>query len=255
MSGHLRTIAPAVVALFAAGCGEVLTTGLPPVGVPQPLAYVVQEKRAGPISIIFPGRSAPTDDVTLGIRETAHRVAERAGGSVGLFSWKVYTQARRWAAREAGLRRASGERVRIALVGHSWGGPTATRFAEEALADGLVDEVSILVTIDAIDKGYGKNGFEWTIAALSLEWLLGHRWPAMAFRGGPLVDGKRVRRHVNYYQIDSPMLHADAIPTATENHEVWFSHGGELGHGNLDNFLIDTVAEDVRRSFLQGRAP
>ena len=145
--------------------------------------------------------------------------------------------------------------MRIALVGHSWGGPTATRFANEALAEGLVDEVSILVTIDAIDKGYVKNTLEWWAAALSLEWLLGHRWPAMAFRGGPLVDGERVRRHVNYFQLDSPLLHAAAIPTASENHEVWFSHGAELGHGNLDNFLIDIVAEDVRRSFLRGGAP
>ncbi len=257
MIGHSRIVTPAGLALaaaLAAGCGEVVTVGLPPVGIPQPLAYVVQQKRTGPISIIFPGRSAPTDDVTLGIRETAHRVAERAGGSVGLFSWKVYTQARRWAAREAGLRRAAGERVRIALVGHSWGGPTATRFAEEALADGIVDEVSILVTLDAIDKGYGKNIVEWWLALIP-EAVFCVRWPMLAFTGGPLVDGTRVRRHVNYYQLDSPMLHAAATPSATENHEVWFSHGAELGHGNLDNFLIDIVAEDVRRSFLPGGTP
>lgn len=243
-----------MLAIVLAGCGEVITTGLPPLGVPQPLAYVVQEKRSGPISIIFPGRSAPTDDVTLGIRETALRVAERAGGSVGLFSWKVYGQAMRWARKEAFIRRASGERVRLALVGHSWGGPTATRFAEEALAEGVVDEVSILVTLDAIDKGYVKNTLEWW-AALIPEAVFGLRWPIMAFTGGPLVDGKRVLRHVNYFQLDSPMLHAGVIPTATENHEVWFSHGAELGHGNLDNFLIDLVAEDVRRAFLTGGTP
>jgi pimeloyl-ACP methyl ester carboxylesterase len=217
VSGHCGVAAAAglaVAAALAAGCGEVATVGLPPVGVPQPLAYVVQQKRTGPISIIFPGRSAPTDDVTLGIRETALRVAERAGGSVGLFSWKVYAQARRWAAREAALRRAAGERVRIALVGHSWGGPTATRFAEESLADGLVDEVSILVTLDAIDKGYGKNATEWWLALVP-EAIFQVRWPMMAFTGGPLVDGTRVRRHVNYYQLDSPMLAPQNSPTVT----------------------------------------
>ena len=250
----LRTPAILLLAAVLAGCGEVLTSGLPPVGVPQPLAYVVREERTGPISIVFPGRSAPTDDPTLGIRETALRIAERAGGSVGLFSWKVYDQAVRWARKESALRRSSGGRVRVALVGHSWGGPTAARFAEEALAGGVVDEVSVLVTLDAIDKGYAKNALEWW-AALLPEGLFGARWPVMAFTGGPIVDGERVRRHVNYYQVDSPMLHGAAVPTATENHEVWFSHGSELGHGNLDNFLIDIVAEDVRRAFLAEVGP
>lgn len=254
MPGPRVAVISALALAAAAGCGEVPTAGLPPVGVPQPLAYVVQERPRGPITLVFPGRSAPTDDVTLGIRETALRVAERAGGSVGLFSWKVYDQACRWAGREAGLRRRSGERVRVALVGHSWGGPTATRFAEESLAAGVVDEVSVLVTIDAIDKGYVKNVLKWFAAAIP-EALLGARLPVMAFTGGPLVDGEFVRRHVNYYQIDSPILHGAPVPTATENHEVWFSHGAELGHGNLDNFLIDIVAEDVRRSFLEAGGP
>jgi len=250
----LRRLIAFILLIVLAGCGEVFTSGLPPVGVPQPLAYVVEEEPSGPISIVFPGRSAPTDDPTLGIRETALRIAERAGGSVGLFSWKVYDQAVRWTRKEAARRRESGERVRVALVGHSWGGPTATRFAEEALAGGAVDEVSILITIDAIDKGYAKNTLEWW-AALIPEAVFGARWPVMAFTGGPLVDGERVRRHVNYYQIDSPMLHGAAVPTATENHEVWFSDGEELGHGNIDNYVIDIVAEDVRRSFLPGGAP
>ena len=244
-SGSARAaLACAAAVLLAAGCGEVYID-LPPVGVPQPLAYVVQEKPTGPVTVIFPGRSAPTDDVTLGIRQTALAVAERAGGSVGLFSWKVYDAAKRWTAREAALRRKSNERVRLALVGHSWGGQAASRFARETLAEGIVDEVSVLVTLDAIKKGYVKSFFNWWGCLFTFD-----LWPAMAFRDSPAPDRRKILRHVNYYQLDSFACHGAVMPTADENHEVWFDTGSVLGHGNLDNFLIDIVAEDVRRAFL-----
>jgi len=247
-----RTLAlcAAAAALLSAGCGAGMTE-IPPPGVPLPLGYVVRERPAGPIVVIFPGRSSPTDDVTLGIRETALGIAERVDGSVALFSWKVYDLARDWTAREAALRWARGERVRLALVGHSWGGEAASRFATELLEGGLVDEVSVLVTIDAIDQGYVKNTFELLAGIFCLEWLFGHRPPFMAFRGTPEPDGERIVRHVNYYQLDSSMLHGQWIPSASENHEVWFSRGDEIGHGNIDNFIVDLVAEDVRRAFLR----
>ena len=49
-----------------------------------------------PIVVVFPGRSAPTDDPALGIRQTALRIAERVDGSVAIFSWKVMPAAREW---------------------------------------------------------------------------------------------------------------------------------------------------------------
>ena len=85
---------------------------------------------------------------------------------------------------------------------------------------------------------------------LSLEIFFRHRLRLAAFRKTPAPDGKKLVRHVNYYQLDSPHLAGARIRTASENHEVWFDHGRELGHGNLDNFIAEIVAEDVRRALL-----
>jgi pimeloyl-ACP methyl ester carboxylesterase len=241
-------IAIAGLAAFG-GCGARLAE-LPPPGVCGPLSFIVTEKSAGPIVLIFPGRSAPTDDVTLGIRQTALRVAEKVDGSVALMSWKVYDKARDWIERQAAARRSRGERSRLALVGHSWGGQAAGQMATELLRAGAVDEVSVLVTIDAIRKGYGISIASYLLAVVTLDSV-----SAMAFTDTPRADGTKLKRHVNYYQLDSPILRACPIESATENHEVWFDYGGEIGHGNLDNYLMELVSEDIRRAFAAGGAP
>jgi hypothetical protein len=246
-----RRITLLAAAVAGSGCAAAVRE-LPPVDVQAPLACVIEERPTGPIVVIFPGRSAPTDDVTLGVREAALEIGRRLDGSVALASWKVYDAVVHWTEGQARQRRRARERVRLALVGHSWGGEAAGRFARETLSAGTVDEVSVLVTIDAIEKGYARSTLNWFVSFFSLEWLFGYRLPVMAFRGTPPADGTRIVRHVNYYQLDSPILHGAAIPTATENHEVWLDGGSELGHGNLDNFLIDIIAEDVRRAFLEG---
>jgi len=247
----MRRISALALLSFAcalAGCGATTVDAkLPPPGVPGPLSFIVSEKDSGPVSLVFPGRSAPTDDVTLGIRETAIRIAERAGGSVALMSWKVYPQAKEWIKRQVAKRRASGERGRLALVGHSWGGQAAGAMATELLNENAVDEVSALVTIDAIKKGYLKCTLAWFLAFFSADSI-----DAMAFVDTPRPDGKRLKRHINYYQLSSPVLRGCPIDTADENHEVWFDYGDELGHGNLDNYICSLVAEDLRRAFMEG---
>jgi pimeloyl-ACP methyl ester carboxylesterase len=200
--------------------------------------------------LVFPGRSAPTDDRTLGIRGAALRIAGKVEGSVAIFSWRRYDLAREWVRREAGKRRAAGEPAELALIGHSWGGQAAGRFAVEALGAGEVDRVPVLVTIDAICMGYVKSSLYQLPSLFSLEILFPHRLKLAAFRGTPAPDGRRLVRHVNYYQTDSPQLCGAPIPTATENHQVWLDAGREPGHGNLDNIVAELVAEDVRRAFL-----
>ena len=241
----------AVLAL-ACGCAPRRDVELPPVGRAGRLSFIVEESRAGPIVLIFPGRSAPTDDVTLGIRQTALRIAGKTAGSTAIFRWTVTASARAWGRREAEKRRAAGGRARLALVGHSWGGQAAGDFAREALGEGLVDEVPLLVTIDAIKKGYVKNALCLLPSVLSLELVFPHRLKWAAHRGTPEPDGKKLLRHVNYYQLDSPHLCGAPIETATENHEVWLGTGREPGHGNLDNLISELVAEDVRRAFVAG---
>ncbi len=245
------------LALLAVGLGGCAPRGggtgglqLPPVGVPGRRSFIIEAADRGPIVLIFPGRSAPTDDRTLGIRCTALRIAEKVEGSVAIFSWMRYRSAKEWVRREAGKRRARGQPVRLALVGHSWGGQTAGRFAREALRDGLVDRVPVLITIDAICKGYVNCGLRQMPSILSLEVLFPHRLKLAAFWRTPRPDGRRLLRHVNYYQTDSPHLCGRSIPTATENHRVWLDSGREPGHGNLDNLVAELVAEDVRRAFL-----
>jgi hypothetical protein len=245
----------AAVALLAGGCARrsaapASKAELPPVGVPGRKIFVVEEARRGPIVLIFPGRSAPTDDPTLGIRTTAVRIADRLEGSVAIFSWMRYRQAREWVRREARKRRRAGGRARLALVGHSWGGQAAGNFTRESLRKGIVDEVTLLVTIDAICKGYGKGVFYQLPSLLSLEIFFRHRLKLVAFRGTPRPDGVRLLRHVNYYQTDSPQLCGAAIASASENHQVWLDRGREPGHGNLDNLVAELVAEDIRRAFL-----
>ncbi len=225
---------------------------LPPVGVQGRKSFVVAESKSGPIVLIFPGRSAPTGDKTLGIRSTAIRISQRLEGSVAIFSWMHYRQARAWVRREAAKRRARGERVRVALIGHSWGGQAASNFTRESLKKGIVDEVTLLVTIDAICKGYIKGVLYQLPSLLTMEVFFPHRLRLVSFRGTPKPDGTKLVRHVNYYQMDSPQLCGTAISSASENHEIWMDRGREPGHGNLDNLIAELVAEDVRRSFLNG---
>jgi pimeloyl-ACP methyl ester carboxylesterase len=220
------------------------------VGLAGRKSFIIEEADRGPIVLIFPGRSAPTDDKTLGIRQTGLRISEKVEGSVAIFSWMVYRKARHWVVREAAKRRAAGQSARLALVGHSWGGQTASTFAREALKKNLVDQVTVLVTIDAIHKGYVKSALCELPSVLSLEIFFRHRLKLAAYKSTPRPDGRRLVRHVNYYQMDSPILCGSPIKTASENHEVWLDSGREPGHGNLDNLVAELVAEDVRRSFL-----
>ena len=217
---------------------------------------IVQETGTGPMILIFPGRSAAPDDATLGIRETALELARRMDASVALFSWQGMDQARAWLASQATLRRSTREPVRVGLVGHSWGGQAASALARELVAQqGLqVDQIFSLITIDAIQQGYGKAGLKIAAQFGSGEGIFGHRTGWSAFKNAPAPDGERLLRHVNFFQTDSPYLHGNRIATATENHEVWFDGGSELGHGNLDNYLIDVVVEEVRRSARAGTA-
>lgn len=242
----------ALAAGLLSGCASRRGVEIPPVGRAGGLSFIVEENPTGPIVLIFPGRSAPTDDVTLGIRRTALLIADKTEGSTAIFSWKVYASARAWVGREAARRRAAGGRARLALVGHSWGGQAAGDFARDVLAEKLVDEVTLLVTIDAIKKGYVKSALCMLPSVLSFELVFPHRLKFVAYRGTPKPDGKTLLRHVNYYQMDSPHLCGAPIPTATENHEVWLDTGREPGHGNLDNLIAELVAEDVRRAFLAG---
>jgi pimeloyl-ACP methyl ester carboxylesterase len=255
--GALIRHGPVLLVLLAAGlggCGPRVGGAdglqLPPVGVPGKRSFIVEEAGRGPIVLIFPGRSAPTDDRTLGIRGTALRISEKVEGSVAIFSWKHYPRAREWVRREAAKRRARGEPARLAVVGHSWGGQSAGRFVREALREGLVDRVAVLVTIDAICKGYLRSSLYQLPSILTLEILFPHRLKLTAFRSTPPPDGRRLLRHVNYYQTDSPHLCGAPIATATENHRVLLDSGREPGHGNLDNLVAELVAEDVRRAFL-----
>lgn len=239
--------------LCASGCGESDSGKLPAVGVQGKSAYVISERATGPIVIVFPGRSSRTDDPTLGIRQMALRIAAGANGSVAIFSWREMTTARKWLETQAAARRAAGQPARVALVGHSWGGAAAANLAQELLASPAVDAVTLLATIDAIQQGYVVAGAEIAAGAGAGEGVFGQRLELAAFKHAPAPDGKKLLKHVNYYQLDSPYLHGGPIPTATENHEVWFDHGKELGHGNLDNFLSDTVATEVLRACAGGK--
>ena len=231
------------------GCAARLSE-LPPPGRAVPQAFVVAERNEGPVTLIFPGRTAPCDDATLGIREMALRTSERAGGSVAVVTWRLMPLAREWVEKECGKRRArgGGEKARVCLVGHSWGAVAASKLAAELLSGDAVDEIPLLVTIDAIKKGYAVgflNEFLCLVTLNDVFWRL----PIHSFRAVPPPRG-RLLRHVNYYQMSSMWLRGAPIATASEDHEVWFDTGEELGHGNLDNYLADIVAEDIRRSVL-----
>jgi len=252
VSFHTLSLTTAVL-LLAVGCG----TGqyvMPPPGKAEKLAYIIKERETGPIVLVFPGRTSPADDPTLGIRGTALALADKLNGSIALVSWEAEDAVFRWTARQAALRHARGERAAVALVGHSWGGEAASRMASDLLRYSTVDEIAVLVTIDAINQGIVKCYAECIMSVLLLEGLFPHRLPLMAFREPPVPDGKRLVRHVNYYQLDSPHLHGYPVETATENHEVWFDRGHEIGHGNLDNYIMSLVVEDVVRAFNRGGA-
>jgi hypothetical protein len=215
--------------------------------------HIVEQSDSGPIVLLFPGRTAPTDDPNLGILQSARLIADRVDGSVGVFSFTAFELAQRWVTEQARSRLARGEPRRLALVGHSWGAPAAGRLLERCIAEGSIDEVTMLVSIDAIEEGYLWVFFGHVPSVLTLEILFPHRLCVLALAELPAPDGERYREHVNDYQIDSPHRSGWVIPTATENHEVWFDRGHELGHGNLDNYVAFLVAEDVIRSLEPGR--
>ena len=104
------------------------------------------------------------------------------------------------------------------------------------------------LTIDGIEEGYLWVFFGHVPSVFTLEILFPHRLCVLALTEAPIPDGQHFREHINYYQIDSPHLSGYIIPTATQNHEVWFDRGTEVGHGNLDNYVCHLVVEDVLRS-------
>jgi len=233
----------------AAGCTALTTPEhLPPIGQPEAHAYILEESDTGPIVVLFPGRSAPTDDPNLGILQTAEVLAERISGSVAVFNVHAYEAAHKWLQRQSARRRESGSPRQLALVGHSWGAGAAGRLLKQGFEEDLVDEVTTLVTIDGIEEGYLWVLFGHMPSVFSLEILFPHRLCVLSLTESPVPDGRRFREHINYYQIDSPHLSGYIIPTATQNHEVWFDRGAELGHGNLDNYVSYLVVEDVLRS-------
>tara|TARA_R110002073_G_scaffold1425_4_gene9919 strand:+ start:21 stop:785 length:765 start_codon:yes stop_codon:yes gene_type:complete len=235
--------------LATSGCTALVTPNhLPPVGEPQAHAYILEESAEGPIVVLFPGRSAPTNDPNLGILRTAEVLADRITGSIAVFNVHAYDAAHEWLQRQSELRRESGAPRRLALVGHSWGAGAAGRLLEQGFAEDLIDEVTTLVTIDGIEEGYLWVFFGHMPSVFSLEILFPHRLCVLSLTEAPTPDGQRFREHINYYQIDSPHLSGYIIPTATQNHEVWFDCGSELGHGNLDNYICYLVVEDVLRA-------
>lgn len=238
-----------VLCVAASGCTALTTPEhLPPIGKPEAHAYILEENNTGPIVVLFPGRSAPTDDPNLGILRTAEVLAERMTGSIAVFNVHAYAAAHRWLERQSALRRERGVPRQLALVGHSWGAGAAGRLLEQGFAEGLIDEVTTMVTLDGIEEGYMWVFFGHMPSVFTLEIFFPHRLCVLSLTESPVPDGKRFREHINYYQIDSPHLSGYIIPTATQNHEVWFDQGAELGHGNLDNYVCYLVVEDVLRS-------
>lgn len=245
----LQAFALLLACLAATGCTAfTMPEYLPPIGEPQEHAYILEENDSGPIVVLFPGRSAPTNDPNLGILQTAEILAERMTGSIAVFNVHAYKAASEWLQRQSAIRRQNGEPRRLAVVGHSWGAGAGGRLLEQGLADDLVDEVTTFVTIDGIEEGYLWVFFGHMPSVFSLEILFPHRLCVLSLTEAPAPDGKRFREHINYYQIDSPHLSGYVIPTATQNHEVWFDRGFELGHGNLDNYISHLVVADVMRS-------
>ena len=231
------------------GCASIdPPTHVPPIGEPQAHAYVLEESDTGPIVLLFPGRSAPTNDPNLGILQTAEAVAKRIDGSVAVFNVHSFDAAHRWLKQQSERRAARGAPRELALVGHSWGAGAASRLLEQGFAEDLIDRVTTLVTIDGIEDGYLWVFFGHMPSVFSLEVLFPHRLCLLSLTEAPVPDGERFQEHINYYQIDSPHLSGYVIPTATQNHEVWFDRGSELGHGNLDNYVCYLVVEDVLRS-------
>lgn len=238
-----------LITTAASGCTSIdAPTHLPPTGKPEAHAYILEESDAGPIIVLFPGRSAPTDDPNLGILQTAEALSDRIAGSVAVFNVHSYEAAHSWLKRQSEVRQANGAPREVALVGHSWGAGAAGRLLEQGFSEGLIDTVSTLVTIDGIEDGYLWVFFGHMPSVFSLEILFPHRLCVLSLTEAPAPDGRRFREHINYYQIDSPHLSGYVIPTATQNHEVWFDQGSELGHGNLDNYISYLVVEDVLRS-------
>lgn len=236
------------VLAVAASAGCVREWSVPPVGTADALCHIVTEEESGPIVLVVLGRGGECNDRLLGTRQIALETAKNVKGSTAIFSWQTAEDACEWVRREALKRRRRGETARLGLIGHSWGGDVSSRMATRFMREDTVDEITLYVTLDAITQGFVKCGAETALSMLLLEGVLPHRLPLMAFRNTPAPDGKKLKRHINYYQVDSTHLHGYHIPTATENHEVWFDRGHEIGHGNMDNFIIPLVVEDMRRA-------
>ncbi|MDR3210477.1 MAG: hypothetical protein LBU79_00995 [Planctomycetota bacterium] len=230
------------VLLFLSGCaGEATPFPLP--GDANEAAMVMRRTSQGPVLVIFSASPLRSDTPPDGIREAVARAIGGIDCSAAAFHWNERPLAERWLGQELTTRRSAGFPERLILAGHGVGATAAAETAAMVMASRPETVITLLLTVDAVKTGWLGSAAGVTGAALA-KGLARVRVNYTAFDGAPPPDGRRLLRHINYYQNRGELYHGSPMPGA-ENH-LLHDDTGLLNHGDIDDFALPLLERDIR---------
>jgi hypothetical protein len=253
----MRRLAAGLVllALCGTGCGDPAT---PPAQVapnlrlppyrharrPDDEPFAVRRRAGGgPIVMLFPGSEDGVGWPSGGLLLALERALADRPCTLVLCGRNQERRAQAWLRRELGPRRRQSGRP-LALLGYAQGGAAAAELAGRLAATPGLPPVDLLVTVDALKKSYVGVATGTTAALMTLD-----RQALLAYTAAPPADGRRLRRHVNYYETESAFLRGAPMPQATENHRLSRPWPKTVRHGNIDSYAGPLAAADVLTLF------
>ncbi len=228
------------VCLLASGCGKKIDPFPDPGNVTEKVS-IYRRSSLGPIVVIFTPYPIEPLSPPDGVREAAIRAVGGRSCSVAAFYWPERSLSERWIADQLELRIEMGTPLNIILAGHSLGATAAAETARFVMHNHPEAAISLLLTVDAIKTGkIGSTAG--TAGAVIAGSIPGVKTNLTAYDSAPAPDGRKLLRHVNYFQQNSSLYHGVNMPDA-ENRPLHDS-SGLLNHGNADDFAVPLMTQD-----------
>ena len=232
--------------LASSGCNNAPEEFAKP-GVASERMQIISESRSGPILVVFTAfplqDSAPPDGVRKAVSESSfYRTSSSAA-----FFWSERELSGRWLSEQIAARQKNGETPRLIIAGYSLGATEAAETARRLLKRYPDVQIELLITVDAIKTGKISSAVGVTGSVISMaNPVPGKNIVFTSYDSAPEPDGRRFKKHVNYYQSNSRIYHGAAMPAAVNQRLTASSQA--LNHGNSDDYARPFIMADLRQT-------
>ena len=247
-SARILSLVLLALPLFAAGCMDAVNA-FPAAENANEAALVMRRSVQGPVIVVFTPYPLRSDAPPDGVHAAVMKTSAGLNCSVAAFHWPERAMAERWIDEQIALRRSHGLRTRMIIAGHSLAAASASDLAREVAERRPDAVVTLLLTVDAVRSGRISSAAG-TAGAVIGGKLQGVKISLVAYDAAPPVDGRRLLRHINYYQQKTPLYHG-AEMSGAENHLLSDSTG-LLNHANVDDFAFSLMVGDLRAALGRG---